>query len=476
MYKLDTKINTDSAFLINRSLIESRLEPKFYTKKYIDNVLKIKASKLPVFHLSEVTDLISDGTHFTPIYLNKGIKFISVKDVRKSKIDLNKTKYISEEEANKLDKRCKPKKGDVLLTKIGATFGYASTVETEERFQIFVSLALLRPNEKILSKYLEIFLNSELAYTQYERVIKGAGVPDLHLEDIRKIKIPLPSIEQQKLIVSIYNEAFNEKQLKEKEAKKLLKSIDTYLLNELEIELPIKDNSLNNRVFNVKFSELSSDRFDSEYSQAYFRQIGNSLLNGKFETLKLKNLTLFIESGSRPKGGVGQIEKGIFSIGGEHVNNKCEVGNGKPKYIPIEFHEKIKQTETKMNDIILVKDGATTGKIGIIDSPKFVKQNINEHVFLIRPEKKLISPYYLIYYLHSSIGQILLKRFITGATVTGLTKESLRKILVPLPPLNIQDKITENIFEIRKKAKTLENEADLVLKEANSKIEKMILG
>lgn len=476
MYNLNSNINPDSAFLLKRSLLENRFEPKFYTKKYINNVLKIQNSKLQVYNLSEVTTLISDGTHFTPNYVKQGVKFISVKDVRKSKIDLTKTKFITKEESEKLDRRCKPQFNDVLLTKIGATYGYASTVNVNDEFQIFVSLALLRPNDKILPKYLEIFLNSDLAYVQFERVIKGAGVPDLHLEDIRKVKIPLPSLSEQEIIIELYINAFDNKHQKEQEAIQLIKNINTYLLSELGIDLPVRDNSFSNRVFEVNFSELSGDRLDSEFSQLYFRDIYNSLANGNYTTTKLKEITKFIESGSRPKGGVGRIKSGVFSIGGEHVNNKCEVGNGRPKYIPIDFHEKIKLTETKMHDIILVKDGATTGKIGIIDSVDFVNQNVNEHVFLIRPKKELASPNYLVSYLYSSIGQTLLKRYITGATVTGLTKESLRNISIPLPPLEIQNRITKHIFELRAKAKKLELEAGQVLKDAKNKIEKMILG
>lgn len=476
MFKIDSNINTDSAFLISRSLIENRLEPKFYTSKYLNNVIKIQKSKFDVYNLSEVTELISDGTHFTPYYVGEGVKFISVKDVRKSSIDLNNTKYITLEEADKLDRRCKPQRNDVLLTKIGATFGFASTIETDERFQIFVSLALLRPNSKILPKYLEVFLNSDLAYIQYERVIKGAGVPDLHLEDIRKIKIPLPSIEEQERIVSNYENAYNEKNQKESEAKVLIQNIDAYLLEELGIALPLKDTAYSQRIFEVNWSEVSGDRFDSEYSQVYFIEINNAIKNNKFKTAKIKEVTAFIESGSRPQGGVSQISSGVFSIGGEHVNDKCQVGYGKPKFIPLEFHEKIKLTETKMHDIILVKDGATTGKIGIIDNIDFVNQNINEHVFLIRPKKEIISPYYLLSFLYSSIGQILIKRYITGATVTGLTKESLRKIEIPLPPIDIQERITSHIFELREKAKQLETEAQNVLDNAKREIEKMIIG
>lgn len=218
------------------------------------------------------------------------------------------------------------------------------------------------------------------------------------------------------------------------------------------------------------------ERLDSEFSQSYFREISESLLKGKYPTSKLKEVTSFIESGSRPKGGVGNINSGVFSIGGEHVNDKCQVGNGKPKYIPLEFHEKIKLTETKMHDIILVKDGATTGKIGIIDSSDFVNQNINEHVFLIRPNTTIVSPYYLVSFLHSSIGQIFLKRFITGATVTGLTKASLRNIPIPLPPLEVQNRITEHIFELREEAKERELDAKALMKTAKGHIEKIILS
>ena len=131
-----------------RGEIKDRFEPKFYTNVYIDNDKKINSSIYKVVCLSNVTSLISDGTHFTPNYLDTGVMFLSVKDVRKSKIDLTKSKFISIVEADKLDKRCEPQKNDILLTKIGATFGFASIVNTDKRFQIYVSLALLRPNFK----------------------------------------------------------------------------------------------------------------------------------------------------------------------------------------------------------------------------------------------------------------------------------------------------------------------------------------
>ncbi|MFA5618981.1 MAG: hypothetical protein WDA08_01600 [Weeksellaceae bacterium] len=74
-FKLSDNVDGNKVFIVWRSELEERFEPKFYTSKYIENLKKIKLSKYPLFHLSQVTHLISDGTHFTPNYINKGIKF-----------------------------------------------------------------------------------------------------------------------------------------------------------------------------------------------------------------------------------------------------------------------------------------------------------------------------------------------------------------------------------------------------------------
>jgi len=237
-------LNNSKIFFVKKSNLLNRLEPKFYIDKYLNNLEKIYSSKYPILALDRITSLISDGTHYTPTYVNQGVKFISVKDVRKGIISLSNTKFITEEEADILDRRCKPQKDDVLLTKIGATFGYASVVTATERFQIFVSLALLRPKKDLVDpKYLEILLNSQLAYIQFERVIKGAGVPDLHLEDIRKIKVPLPKIEVQKKIVEIFNEQSEKIYLNKNQRIEKIESINPFLVRNI-----LKDYSFNEKM------------------------------------------------------------------------------------------------------------------------------------------------------------------------------------------------------------------------------------
>lgn len=161
---------------------------------------------------------ITDGTHQTPTYCSKteGYPFISAKDVTQRKIDWSsKTiKYIIPELHEKLYKRIAPRKNDILLAKNG-TIGVAALVEDDYIFDIYVTLALLRPNtEIILPKYLLYVINSKHCYSQFEKSIsKGMGVPNLHLNQIKNVKIPLPSIEQQQKIVTQIEEL--EKQINE---------------------------------------------------------------------------------------------------------------------------------------------------------------------------------------------------------------------------------------------------------------------
>ena len=447
MYNINSNINTDSAFLIKRSLIESRLEPKFYTKKYINNVIKLENSGYPVFNLSEVTDLISDGTHFTPNYVDDGVKFISVKDVRKSKIDLNNTKYITLEEADKLDRRCKPQINDVLLTKIGATFGFASTVETNERFQIFVSLALLRPNSKILPKYLEVFLNSDLAYIQYERVIKGAGVPDLHLEDIRKIKIPLPTMEEQVRIVSNFQIAYDENIQKENLAKELTQNIDTYLLDILSIELPIRDTTYSKRTFEVNWSEISGVRFDA------FSFFNNAIKieGGIYENKKLRELATVNK---------GQSITSSNVIAGQYP----VIAGGKTS--PYSHNEYNYDGKT----ITISASGAYSGYVWYHNEPIFA----SDCAVIKSKDENIITMDYLSEIL--KLKQFEIYGLQQGAGQPHVYPSDLIKLNIPLPPIDIQERITTHIFELREKAKQLEIEAKEVLDNAKKEIEKLIIG
>lgn len=151
---------------------------------------------------SVCTMKITDGTHKTPTYSDKenGVVFLSAKDITSGEINWENTKYITSELHKELYSRLAPQINDILLAKNGTT-GVAALVKEDKVFDIYVTLALLRPNvEIVIPEYLLNIINSPLCKVQFNENLTGIGVPNLHLRDIKDVKIKVPSISEQEII------------------------------------------------------------------------------------------------------------------------------------------------------------------------------------------------------------------------------------------------------------------------------------
>jgi type I restriction enzyme S subunit len=141
-----------------------------------------------VMRIEDVCEKITDGTHQTPTYSDDGYVFLSSKDVKSGCIDWSDIRFISEELHKELSRRVSPKRNDLLLAKNGTT-GIAALVDTDEVFDIYVSLALLRPKAGIVPSYLLRAINNDMTKQQFDAGLKGIGVPNLHLGVIKEVKI-----------------------------------------------------------------------------------------------------------------------------------------------------------------------------------------------------------------------------------------------------------------------------------------------
>lgn len=160
------------------------------------------------------------------------------------------------------------------------------------------------------------------------------------------------------------------------------------------------------------------------------QQTQNELLkNWKQEPLKEVLETL--ESGGRPKGGAQK--EGIPSIGGEHLNSNGRFNFETMKFVPENYFKAMNRGLIKKEDVLIVKDGATTGKTSFVDK-NFPYENsaVNEHVFIARPNIKLF-PKYLFYFLYSGNGQQQLKKCITGSAQGGINLSILDHISIIYP-------------------------------------------
>lgn len=150
---------------------------------------------------SSICKTLTDGTHSTPHYTERGVPFISVKDMSSGYLDFTNTKFISESEHVELSKRCYPRKGDLLLSKVGTT-GIPLIIDTDSEFSIFVSLALIKFTSITINKQFLIHLiNSPLVQEQVKENTRGVGNKNWVLSAIAQTLILLPPLKEQSRIV-----------------------------------------------------------------------------------------------------------------------------------------------------------------------------------------------------------------------------------------------------------------------------------
>lgn len=229
--KESTLLETEKILL--KSFVEDTIHGRYLNEQ---GVYKSKigtiASDWKVVNLEELV-VVTDGAHHTPTYTNEGVPFLRVTDIQEEIIDFNKTKFVSHDEHLQLIKRCNPEKGDILYSKNG-TIGLSKIVDWDWEFSTFVSLALLKiKDKKVLNvDYLKLLLDSVHIKKEIHRRSKQGTVTNLHLEEIRLFRLPLPPIEKQ-LEIANKVKTINESIIRTQDKLQATKSLNQANLNRI---------------------------------------------------------------------------------------------------------------------------------------------------------------------------------------------------------------------------------------------------
>jgi type I restriction enzyme S subunit len=317
-----------------------------------------------------------------------------------------------------MHKRISPKLNDILLAKNGTT-GVAAIVDRDVVFDIYVSLAHLRPLQFILPTYLLYFINSPIAKKQFNKRLKGSGVPNLHLEEIREVEIPVPTYSEQQFIVSILDEAFA--------------AIDKAKAN--------AEQNLKN----------AKELFES-YLQGVFENKGEG-----WEKKTLGEITNKIGSGSTPRGGNESYKtKGISLVRSMNVHD-FEFKKRNLAFIDEQQAKELNNVTLQENDVLLNITGASVARCCIIPK-EYLPARVNQHVSIIRAKKEIIDPIFLNLLLTSKFYKDqLLFTGEQGATRQAITKAQLEVFKVAFPKsVKQQQSIVQKIDTLSTETKKLE--------------------
>lgn len=290
-------------------------------------------------------------------YVNKGTPIVTVEHLGNKWFTSQNLPMVSDEDKLRLAKYCS-QEGDVIFSRVGSV-DRCSYVSKEYSGWLFSGRCLrVRPRSGINPEYLYYFLTNEGTKQYIRNIAVGATMPSINTKLLNEVPITIPSLEDQRRIASI------------------LSSLDRKieLNNKINADLEEMAQAIFKNWF-VDFEPFKDGKFvDSELG----------MIPEGWKVSQIADIPHILETGKRPKGGA--VEKGIPSVGAEHVKGMCAYDYSKTKYINCEFAAKLKTGKINGYELMIYKDGGKPGyfipNFSIFgEGYPFENCYLNEHVF-----------------------------------------------------------------------------------------------
>lgn len=461
-FKLSGDINSEKIFLINRSEIEGRLDARYNFAKST-NIIE---SQHPIKKIKDICVVSMTGgtpSKANSDYWNGSIPWASPKDVKERYISETQD-YITEIALERSSTKLIPVNSLIIVFR--GIQGKFNTAINKQPIAINQDLKALLFKDNINPEYISCFF-SVFQTVVFPLITKqSTTVESINTEQFDNLGIPIPPINIQNHILDIYNTAYSHKQQKEAEAQQLLDSIDGYLLRELGIELPEVDNSLESRIFQVQYSDITS-RFDAQYYK------------GRIDHPSFVKLSEFasVKGGKRiPKGlSYSQEDTQYKYLRVTDLSDNLDVY--KLKSIDESIYSLLERYKINDGDIAFSIAG-TIGKAIIMKStPTDYNVILTENCAkIVIHDSERIHDIYLVEILNSSTVQTQVGINYIQTTIPKLGLDRISELKIPIPPLEKQKAIAAYIQGIRNKARQLQEEAQQILEQAKQEVERMILG
>ncbi len=218
----------DSCFAKNKKFEEEKVLKKYKEPLQPNNLnISIPNEWSPVCW-DQLSNWITYGFTKPMPTVEIGIPKITVKHIRNNKIDFATSEFTTDEAFESLNEKDKPKKGDILITKDGATIGRSAVVEENVTFCIGQSVAVVwLRSTNCNPKFLNYIINSKFIQDRIWEVARGMGMPHLSITDFRAISFGLPTLQEQKEIVRRVASLFAKADAIEQQYKNLKAKINT---------------------------------------------------------------------------------------------------------------------------------------------------------------------------------------------------------------------------------------------------------
>ena len=428
-----------------------RIDSEYYRPEFI----KLEAKILSTDHclLQEKANFLIGpfGSQFIVENYDKKspYRYVRGRDVKPFFVVDDENVNIPESDYRRLSKY-KLNENDLLISVVG-TLGNVSIVTQDVLPAIFsCKSTVIRIKSKTFSKYILVYLNSDIGKNLLIRKARGAIQAGLNLDDLKTALIYLPSLNFQELIAQILDES----KISIDQSKLIYQQAEDLLLSELNLKdwQPTEETIA---VKSFKESFLSCDRLDAEYYQPKYDQAEKVIKDCGFPTQKLGSLIEPIQNGfdyreyteeGTPYIRVGDVKNGL-------INLESAVK------IPISMADVNKPVGLQLGDILFTRKGSF-GNSAVVTEQE-INGIISSEIMLIRLApiyKEAILPEYVSLFLNSKFGYLQVERRVHGVAYYSISQPDLANLLIPILPKIQQQKIVEKIissFLLKQKSKQL---------------------
>ena len=316
-----------------------------------------------------------------------------------------------------------------MLAKNGTT-GVAAIVEDERVFDIYVTLAVIRPSNFIDPKFLLYIINSDFCKKQFNDHLTGIGLPNLHLTDIKKTIIPFPPYKEQVKIVDTINRLF-----------KWIDVVDKGRLNTNELISQTKAKILDLAIHGKLVPQDPTNEPASKLLKRINPKAEITSDNGHYQKLpegwtilKVGNVAEYINGRAFKPEEWEQTGLPIIRI--QNLNDPNAYYN---------------RTKNEYEEKYLIKKGdllfAWAASLGTYIW-KGEDAWLNQHIFKVIPYPFMYKKY-LYYAFHAMITEFYRKSH--GSGMIHITRKQFEEITLLLPPLTEQYRIVQYLQQVFEK-------------------------
>ncbi len=331
-----------------------------------------------------------------------------------------RAKYISEDVFERL-KCTEIFPGDILISRLPDPVGRACIIpEKTERMITAVDCTICRTDESVVSKeYLCYFMRSNAYYTRLHRNVTGTTRKRISRKNLGNVELSVPTKDEQKAVV--------------KRLDCLVKVID---LRTKELKL---------------LDDLTKARFIEIF--------GDPIQNPKGWALPLIEDVVANEKNALKAGPFGSaLKKEYYVKSGYKIYGQEQVISGDHTfgdyYIDEERYKLLESCAVKAGDVLISLVG-TYGKL-LIMPERFEPGIINPRLMKISFDKEKVNPYYFKFFFQSESLKRALSENTHGGTMDILNLGIVRKIVMPLPPLELQNEFVSFTEQIDKSKATIQ--------------------